>query len=54
MVMPMFLHVNLLHIAFNLYFQFSEGFACQAEFGGLKFLFAFALSGVYIDYFRKG
>ncbi|CAD7922362.1 unnamed protein product [Amoebophrya sp. A25] len=45
-IVPIFLHMNIPHILFNVYFQFSEGTRTEVEFGSAKFLALFLLSGM--------
>ena len=42
-----FLHANLLHVAFNVFFQMRMGFGIERRYGYLKFALLYASSAVY-------
>ncbi|CDJ31252.1 rhomboid family domain-containing protein, putative [Eimeria mitis] len=42
-----FLHANLLHVAFNVFFQMRMGFGIERRYGYLKFALLYAASAVY-------
>lgn len=42
-----FLHANLLHVAFNVFFQLRMGFAIERRYGYFKFAALYAASAVY-------
>ncbi|OEH80371.1 rhomboid family domain-containing protein [Cyclospora cayetanensis] len=42
-----FLHANLLHVAFNVFFQLRMGFGIERRYGYLKFAALYAASAVY-------
>lgn len=42
-----FLHANLLHVAFNVFFQLRMGFRLERRYGVLKFALLYALSAIY-------
>ena len=46
LVVPIFLHGGLMHIAFNLYFQFGQGTVSEVEFGRQRFFWLFIVAGV--------
>lgn len=46
LIAPTFLHVNLLHIGMNVYFQLQSGTSLNAEYGNFNFLSIFLISGV--------
>ncbi|KAL8453098.1 hypothetical protein Emed_000968 [Eimeria media] len=42
-----FLHANLLHVAFNVFFQLRMGFAIERRYGYLKFAALYAAAAIY-------
>lgn len=42
-----FLHANLLHVAFNVFFQLRMGFAIERRHGYLKFVALYAATAIY-------
>lgn len=41
------LHANLLHVAFNVFFQLRMGFAIERRYGYAKFALLYAASAIY-------
>lgn len=44
--MPILLHVNILHIALNVFFQLSMGVSSERDYGSRQFALIFLLTGV--------
>lgn len=42
-----FLHANLLHVAFNVFFQLRMGFGIERRYGYLKFALLYAAAAIY-------